>query len=94
MKIPCHDCYIRYNKDYTEECDTTCDYAAVIKENKRLKLLCEGKDYQMRTDADMAIFILDFIKRGYADKYKDSGVQKYIDALQMGIDAIKKDKGN
>lgn len=45
-------------------------------------------EYKMCANEDMAIYILDFIKRGYENKYQDAGVQKYIDALQMGIDAI------
>ena len=33
--VPCRDhCYIRYGKQYTKECDTTCDYAKVCLENK------------------------------------------------------------
>lgn len=36
MFILCRDhCYIRYGKQYTEECDTTCDYARVYLENKK-----------------------------------------------------------
>lgn len=35
MLIPCHDhCYLRYGKQYTKECDTTCDYAKAVKEGK------------------------------------------------------------
>lgn len=49
--------------------------------------------YKMCPNADMAIYILDFIKRGYEKKYQDAGVQKYIEALQMGIDALEKQKG-
>jgi hypothetical protein len=41
-------------------------------------------------DAKTAIYILDFIKRGYKKTYKDGGVLKYIEALEMGIDALKK----
>lgn len=49
-------------------------------------------EYKMCANEDMAIYILDFIKRGYENKYQDAGVQKYIDALQMGIDAILESK--
>lgn len=35
MFEPCFDhCYIRYNKQYTKECDDNCNYAKVVKENK------------------------------------------------------------
>lgn len=38
MFNPCYEhCYLRYGKQYTEECDTTCDYARVCLENKKLK---------------------------------------------------------
>lgn len=34
--IPCRDhCYLRYGRQYTEECDTTCDYARVCLENNK-----------------------------------------------------------
>lgn len=39
MFNPCRDhCYFRYGKQYTPECDSTCEYAKVVKENKELKL--------------------------------------------------------
>lgn len=42
MMIPCRDhCYLRYGKEYTSDCDTTCDYARVVKENEALKLQVE-----------------------------------------------------
>lgn len=47
-------------------------------------------EYTMCSTADMAIYILEFIKQGYKRKYQDAGVQKYIEALEMGIDALKK----
>ena len=35
MFVPCHDhCYLKYGKQYTEECDTTCDYAKAVKESE------------------------------------------------------------
>ena len=35
---PCKDyCYLRFGKMYSPKCDTECDYAAVVKENKELK---------------------------------------------------------
>lgn len=50
----------------------------------------EKVQYKMCPNADIAIYILEFIKRGYAKNYQDAGVQKYLDALQMGIDALMK----
>lgn len=37
---------------------------------------------------EMAAYILEFIQRGYKENYNDNGVKKYIEALQMGIDAL------
>lgn len=35
---PCYDyCYIRLNKQYTEDCDKKCDFAKAIEENKILR---------------------------------------------------------
>lgn len=45
-------------------------------------------EYKMCANEDMAIYILEFIKREYEKSYQDAGVQKYIEALQMGIDAL------
>lgn len=43
MMNPCSDyCYLRFGKQYTENCDTTCDYARVVKENKRMKEVLES----------------------------------------------------
>ena len=39
---------------------------------------------------DMAIYILTFIRDKYAETHKDAGVVKYLDALQMGIDALER----
>lgn len=45
MFVPCRDhCYLRYGKQYTEECDTTCDYARVCLENKKLKEIIDKLD--------------------------------------------------
>lgn len=36
--IPCRDyCYVRYGKQYTPDCDNTCDYARVVIENRELR---------------------------------------------------------
>lgn len=47
-------------------------------------------EYKMCANAEMAIYILEFIQRGYKKHYDDAGVRKYIEALQMGIDALEK----
>ena len=39
---PCVDlCYLRYGKEYSEECDETCDYAKAVKELKELRAKLE-----------------------------------------------------
>lgn len=39
MFNPCEEhCYFRYGKQYTEDCDTKCDYARVAKENRNEQL--------------------------------------------------------
>lgn len=50
-------------------------------------------EYKMCANEEMAIYILDFIKRGYEKSFQDAGVQKYVEALQMGIDALRTSKG-
>jgi hypothetical protein len=36
MFEPCYEhCYLRYGVQYTEECDTNCNYAKVIKESNK-----------------------------------------------------------
>lgn len=47
------------------------------------------KEYKACANAEMAVEILEFIKGEYEKRYQDAGVQKYIEALQMGIDALK-----
>lgn len=50
-------------------------------------------EYKMCSNESMAIYILKFIKRGYEyHYYEGSGVLKYLEALQMGIDALRKQK--
>ena len=49
-------------------------------------------EYKICADAEMAIYILEFIKREYEKHYQDVGVQKYIEALDMGIDALREQK--
>lgn len=47
-------------------------------------------EYKMCANEEMAIYILEFIQRGYKKYYDDEGVRKYIEALQMSIDALEK----
>ena len=49
-------------------------------------------EYKMCANEEMAIEILEFIKRNYGKHSDQAGVQKYIEALQMGIDALKNRK--
>lgn len=44
-------------------------------------------------NSEMAIEILEFIKQEYEKNYQDAGVKKYIEALQMGVDALRVKKG-
>ena len=38
MFDPCYEhCYLRWRKEYTKECDNTCNYARLYLENKKLK---------------------------------------------------------
>ena len=45
-------------------------------------------EYKMCANEEMAIDILEFIKQNYEKHSDQAGVQKYIEALQMGIDAL------
>ena len=38
---PCSECWEKYNKQYSEECDEMCDYAMAIKERDRLEAVVE-----------------------------------------------------
>lgn len=49
----------------------------------------ERSEIKMCANEEMAIDILEFIKRNYENHSDEAGVKKYIDALQMGIDALK-----
>ena len=46
-------------------------------------------EIKMCANEEMAIDILEFIKRNYEKHSDEAGVKKYIEALQMGIDALK-----
>ena len=45
-------------------------------------------EIKLCANSEMAIDILEFIKRGCEKSYQDGGVKKYTEALQMGIDAL------
>lgn len=49
-------------------------------------------EYKMCANSEMAIDILEFIKLNYENHSEKAGVQKYIEALQMGIDALRTPK--
>ena len=49
----------------------------------------DATKFKMCANAEMAIEILEFIKRNYEKHSEEAGVQKYIEALEMGIDALK-----
>lgn len=34
MYSPCFECKIRYNKEYSKECDSKCDYANLVSKLK------------------------------------------------------------
>ena len=37
MFYPCTECYRKFDKQYTSECDDKCDYARAVKENKLIR---------------------------------------------------------
>lgn len=47
-------------------------------------------NFKFCANEEMAIYILEFIKNGYDKSFDDSGKLKYIEALDMGIEALKK----
>lgn len=43
MFNPCMEyCKNKFNKEYTNDCDSICEYASVVKENRRLKAEIEA----------------------------------------------------
>lgn len=52
-------------------------------------------EYKACPNKEMAIYILDFIKWNYEKHLNEDGqggCKKYVEALQMGIDALRKQK--
>ena len=46
MFNPCYEhCYLRYGKQYTPECDTTCHFAKQVLRNKKAKVVVEKYFY-------------------------------------------------
>lgn len=43
MYNPCFECYIRYNRQYTEECDENCEYANALSKLKSFDSIDENK---------------------------------------------------
>lgn len=66
----------------------------MISESECLIWLMDKYEPKMCANTDMAIYILEFIKQGYAKNYQDAGVTKYLEALQMGINALEKTRGD
>jgi hypothetical protein len=46
-------------------------------------------EYKFCSSIDMAISILEFIKQKYEENNEQAGVHKYIEALQIAIEALK-----
>lgn len=55
-------------------------------------IILENIKIKMYTDEAMAIDILEFIQRKYEEYSDQEGTKKYVEALQMGIDALKEKK--
>ena len=52
MFNPCYEyCFLKYEKQYSRDCDDKCDYGKAIAENKLLK---EVRDYPIHTLYEMA----------------------------------------
>lgn len=66
----------------------------MISESECLIWLMDKYEPKMCANTDMAIYILEFIKQGYAKNYQGAGVTKYLEALQMGINALEKTRGD
>lgn len=50
--VPCYEhCYIRFGKQYSKECDSSCDYARVILENKKLKSSRSDLTFTMKLES-------------------------------------------
>ena len=58
MYNPCFECMSKYGRQYTEDCDSKCDYAKVVKEKKQLeehlRLLTEEMDRPIKTLGELA----------------------------------------
>ena len=53
---PCYEhCYLRHGKQYSPECDSQCEYAKVVKENKNLKEELDELDRPIKTLEELAL---------------------------------------
>ena len=54
MYNPCETCYSRFGHEYTSDCDEKCEFASLVKENKRLRAelsnIIHGRDYTQRAE--------------------------------------------
>lgn len=95
MFNPCYEhCYLKYGKSYDEKCDTTCEYAKVAAENKKLTAKL-GKIYD---------FVKDNENKWYSEYTGTDYTEDYLGAIraaqylvirhfveQLGIEEIKND---
>jgi len=98
MKIPCLECKNRYGKEYSPECNNTCDYAKVVNDNKWLREYKESADRSISKLKDEILgkdyYIVDPVNGSQAnciivseviDKYK--AIPKWIRWLFLGSGA-------
>ena len=50
MYSPCMECKLRYNKEYSEECDNNCDYANISRKLKSVNDELEDYYNQQRNN--------------------------------------------
>ena len=84
--------------------ETCIDYFRIEVFDDQTEKVCTGEgcstqvgydvenEWKRCANTEMAIYILEFIKRNYEKHHKDEGVKKYTEALQMSIDALRKQK--
>ena len=52
MYNPCETCYNRFGHEYTPDCDEQCEFASLVKENKRLRAelsnIIHGRGYSKK----------------------------------------------
>ena len=54
MYNPCETCYNRFGHEYTPDCDEQCEFANLVKENKRLRAelsnIIHGRVYSKKVE--------------------------------------------